>query len=108
MLFAKNLTEIASEDAIVVEDETPPDAVRDLRKLGFRVAASASRRAAGYRAMREHNARFGGGPSGRFWYGNEDGHVSADSVASVTHLLRILSRSDRQLSEVLDAEVPVG
>jgi phosphomannomutase len=107
VLFAKNLTDKASENTIVVEDATPPDVVRDLRKLGAGVATSPSRRAAMYRAMREHSARLGGGPTGRFWYGNEDGHVSADAVASVTHLLRILSRSDRQLSEVLDAEVAV-
>jgi hypothetical protein len=55
------------------------------------------------RSMAEHRARLGGGPSGRLWYGS-----AADALQTLTHLLVLLSQSDRPLSQLLDATRPAG
>jgi phosphomannomutase len=88
---------------VVVEEATSASTVRRLRRQGHRVVACPALRAEIYDACRESRAILGGGPSGRFWHAWEE-HVVADALVSLTLLLGRLSRSDRTLSQVLDAE----
>jgi phosphomannomutase len=58
-------------------------------------------------AMRRHDALLGGGPSGRYWH--SIGQVPLpDALATLTLVLVLLSRDDRPLSAVLDAEAATG
>ncbi len=88
---------------VVVEEATLAWAVRGLRRRGHRVVVCPALRAEIYDACRQSRATLGGGPSGRFWHALED-HPVADALVSLTLLLGRLSRSDRPLSQVLDAE----
>jgi phosphomannomutase len=88
---------------VVVEEATSASTVRRLRRQGHRVVACPALRAEMYDACRQSRATLGGGPSGRFWHAMED-HPVADALVSLTLLLAHLSRSDRSLSQVLDAE----
>lgn len=87
-------------DRIVLESATPRSVVERLEQERP-VVTSSPRRADMAAAMRGHGARFGGGPSGRFW------HVVAgvplpDALMTITRLLMLLSRSDEPLTAVLD------
>jgi phosphomannomutase len=92
---------------IVIEEPTPPFVHQRIEQFGGRAVIGGSRRADMATAMREHNAIFGGGPTGRLW------HVVAgvplpDALMTITQLLVLLSRSDEPLSAVLDRDVPPG
>lgn len=115
---------------IAVEQQTRTHCRRAIERAGGKVLSSGACRAAMARAMRESGAVFGGGPSGRLWFGRNEvaGYVAmtlgcadptpeslpcpafpaADALASLTLLLVLLSRSDRPLSAVLDAALPPG
>lgn len=66
-------------------------------------------------AMGRSAALLGGGPCGRVWYplpcegwcDPGEPCAVADALATLTLLLEVLSRSDRPLSGVLDAESPI-
>ncbi len=58
-------------------------------------------------AMRRSGAACGGTADGRFWYGGPGGPLP-DALHTLTHLLALLSRSDRPFSLVLDRESPSG
>lgn len=58
-------------------------------------------------AMRRNRAACGGTPDGRIWYGGS-GVPLPDALHTLTHLLTLLSRSDRPLSLVLDREASCG
>ena len=58
-------------------------------------------------ALRRHGAACGGSPDGRLWYGGA-GVPLPDALHTLTHLLALLSRSDRPFSVVLDREAPWG
>ncbi len=54
--------------------------------------------AALWRSMREHEAGFCGGNSGRFWFG--EAYPSCDAILTVAKVLQALSRSDAAFSSV--------
>jgi len=106
LLLARHLLEIDPHRAVVLEEETAPSISGKIEKLTGRAATGGTRRAEMQQAMCEHEAVFGGGPSGRFWY-TADGPPLPDALRTLTLLLVVLSRSDRHLSEVLDREAAV-
>jgi phosphomannomutase/phosphoglucomutase len=87
---------------IVLECDTPPRVARTISAAGGRTITAAPGRAAMAEAIRGSGAVLGGGPSGRFWFAV--GPAAADALRVLTQTLVLLSRSDRRLSEVLDAE----
>ena len=101
-LIAEHLTAEQSNRPIVLEDGTPVEAARRITNQGAQVFTCSSEALEIDRVMRRTGAIFAGGPDGRFWYPSTDGHNSADALVTLTHLLRLLSQSDRRLSEVLD------
>ena len=106
LLLARHLLNQQRDRPIVAEDGTPAEVVGEIRRLGSRVITCDPRRAEMDRAIRQNGAILGGGSSGRLWYRLDDDRCSPDALVSLTFLLRILSQSDRRLSEVLDAEHP--
>lgn len=71
------------------------------------VVRSEPTRAAMAAAMRRSEAACGGTPDGRIWYGAVAAPLP-DALHTLTHLLALLSRSDRPFSLVLDREAPCG
>ena len=106
LLVARHLLARHPGAAIVLDEGSPAELAGAIDELGGRVVFSDPRRFAMARAMRENGAVFGGSPGGRFWYASPEGHLAADALMTITLLLRLLSQSDRRLSEVLDAAVP--
>jgi phosphomannomutase len=86
---------------LVLENDGSARLVRAVKCLATSVVLCDSTRQAASDAIQSAGAVFGGGPSGRFWYGGDA--VSADALLTLSLLLTILSHSDRALSEVLDA-----
>jgi len=84
---------------IVVEQETNSATIDRLSAAGAKVVCSAASRSAMDAAMREHQAIFGGGASGRFWFGNQP--PIPDGLKTLSLVLTILSQSDQPLSSVL-------
>jgi len=92
---------------VVVEEGSSPVLAGKIAALGGQFVAADPHRATMAAAMRQHDALLGGGPSGRFWHAV--GRLPlADALRTLTLLLVLLSRDDRPLSEVLDAEAPAG
>lgn len=107
LLLARFLLADRPGAAIVLPRGTPPALPRRIGELGGRVVTCGERRSEIDVAMRA-SAAILGGTGRRLWHVRPGGHVAADSLASLTLLLRILSRSDRPLSAVLDAEAALG
>ena len=107
LLVARHLLARHPGAAVVLDEGSPAELARAVGELGARVVISDPRRSEMARAMRENRAVFGGSASGRFWYRSAGHHGSADALMTISLLLRLLSQSDRRLSEVLDAEVPL-
>jgi phosphomannomutase len=84
--------------AVVVEQDAPDSVVQRLERIGAAVIRAAASRSAMHRAMSEHEAQLGGGPSGRFWFRAPT--IVPDALHALALLLTILSQSDRPLSEV--------
>jgi phosphomannomutase len=88
---------------VILEEDSSPELQRELQARGFTVVRSGAARAEMAAAMHTHEAVLGGGPSGRFWH--PKGTVALpDALMTLTLLLLLLSRNDRPLSTVLDAE----
>jgi len=103
LLVARRLLAENPNATVVLENGTPPAVARRIEAAGGRVVRSGACRSEMAAAMREQGARFGGGPSGRFWY-DVDGLPLPDALMTLTLLLVLLSQSDRPFSEVLDRE----
>lgn len=103
LLVARHLWAEKPPGTIVLEEDTPPAVVASLRGPDCRVEVSDPHRAEMAATMRRHAAPFGGGPSGRFWYGDL-GPPVPDALVTLTLLMVILSQSDRRLCEVLDRQ----
>ncbi len=109
MLIARRLfsAEGPSGGTVVVPREAGPLQPHRLASLGAEVVRSDPSRAAMAEALRRHGAACGGSPDGRLWYGGA-GVPLPDALHTLTHLLALLSRSDRPFSVVLDREAPWG
>jgi phosphomannomutase len=90
----------ADRPAVILEEDASAECVGRLESLAIRVVKTKSLRGSMARAMREQVALLGGGPSGRLWY-PVDGVALPDALFTLTHLLVLLSRSDRPLSAVV-------
>jgi phosphomannomutase/phosphoglucomutase len=103
MLLARHALRDRPDGVIVLSPDAPPRLVQSIEQLGGRpVRAERSTRSALDETFRRHQAILGGGPGERIWHAV--GYPSADALRSLSQLLVLLSRSDRRLSEVLDAE----
>ncbi len=101
MLIIRHLVKKKGPGPIVLQEDTPASVVEELAALGCTTVTAGRRRADMERAMRQHGALFGSGGDGRFWYA-ATGTPLPDALTTLTHLLVLLSQSDRPLSEVLD------
>ena len=134
LLLAGNLLDDPAGRTIVLEEETSDETARRVDSLGWKIVRGDSRRAEMHGLLRQSQAEFGGGPSGRFWYPlgqtptapGPDQYTSAmiantaaqrepreryyapDALLALSHLLGLLSQSDRPLSSVLDADNQVA
>ncbi len=107
LLLARHLLAQQAGGVVIVEAEASPALAGKIAALGGRAVAADPSRAAMAAAMRQHDALLGGGPSGRLWHAV--GRLPlADALRTLTLLLVLLSRDDRPLSEVLDAEAAAG
>jgi phosphomannomutase len=106
LLLARHFLAVDPGRPIVLEPDATAWLNTSLLNLGGQTVRAASTRAAMEETMRRHRAILGGGPSGRFWYAC--GPAVPDALRTLTHLLVFLSRSDRRMSEVLDAEAPAN
>jgi phosphoglucosamine mutase len=106
LIAAELLLEAETAATIVLEEGTPARAVdvieAAIMAAGGRLVLSKPTRQAMDTAMRDHDAVLGGGSSGRFWFRGPT--PTADALVLLTHLLRILSQSDRPMSEVMRNE----
>jgi len=100
--LARYLLHDRPKATVVLEAGSNPHLAADLTASGTNVAWSETGRGPVEQALRRHEAFLAGGPSGRLWYAV--GHPSPDALRTLTLLLVLLSRSDRRLSDVLDAE----
>jgi len=102
LLLVRQVLGKDSEETIVLENEISASVNERLAASGIRIKRNAPSREAMYSTITDLSARFGGGPSGRFWYKIGD-TVAPDALMTLTLLLKAASRSDRQLSQVLDS-----
>ncbi len=106
LLLATDSLRRSPDGPIVLENSTSPQIIDRLKQRGANVVLSGERRAEMAAAMRQHQAVWGGGPSGRFWHA-DFGLPLPDALMTTTRLLTLLSRSDETLSVVLDREVAI-
>ncbi len=133
LLLAHNTLDNLSGRTIALEKETSSEVAKRLENLGAIIVRADSRRAEMHRVLRLADASFGGGPSGRFWYRHAQApavpgpdqytsamlsdvevaprphgpHYAPDALLTLSHLLRLLSQSDRPLSTILDTASPL-
>ena len=129
LLLTRYLLKDPAGRTIVLEEETSHETARRLDSLGLKIVRGDSRRAEMHRLLRHGQAEFGGGPSGRFWYRlaqmpstpgpdqytsamvpnaavqrEPSAHYAPDALLTLSHLLGLLSQSDRPLSAILDTD----
>jgi phosphomannomutase/phosphoglucomutase len=102
LLIARHLLAAEPGGTIALEPEVSRSVAERIAAMGGQTVSAGSTRAAMEATLRQHGAVLGGGPRGRFWYAC--GPAVADALRTLTYLLVLSSRSDRRLSEVLDAE----
>ena len=99
LLLAETVLAEARHSHIVVEAAAFKDLLRPLdRRDGFCATAEPTLWGMA-QAMRETNAVFGGGDSGRYWF--RETFPTCDAVLTLSKLLQALSRSDAEFSVVL-------
>lgn len=106
VLIAGHLLAERPEAVVVVEQGVSLATIQKLQQLGARVVVSGSRRSDMAQAMSQHQAHLGGGFHNRLWYPiapntspPSPAPPLADALATLTHLLVLLSQSDRPLSD---------
>jgi phosphomannomutase len=104
LLAARHILADRPGATIAVESGTSPHLARRIAELGGRVSVSGLLRSEMDQAMRAGGAVLGAGPNGRLWHSLGDGPPVPDALMTLTLLLRILSRSDRPFSAVLDSD----
>ena len=102
LLVAGYLLQDQPQAKVLLEEGSEPRLASVLSAAGAAVSWAEPGRTAMETGLRSHGALLAGGPSGRFWYAL--GHPSPDALRTLTLLLVLLSRSDRRLSDVLDAD----
>lgn len=105
LLVAGHLLERQPGAAIVLAPGVPAFVAEELHSRGAQPKPGGATRAEMLAAMRRHEALLGGG-AGRFWH--HCGPTIPDALRTLAYLLRVLSRSDRPLSQVLDAAAPAN
>jgi phosphomannomutase len=101
LLLAEVVLSEARHSRIVVEQSASTALLRPIdRRDGF-VAMSDANRWSVADAMREADAVFAGGDSGRYWF--RETMPTCDAVLTLAKLLQALSRSDAELSLVVAA-----
>ncbi|MEX0675613.1 MAG: hypothetical protein WD063_00960 [Pirellulales bacterium] len=91
---------------VVLEPAAGIEPQRALGRLGARVSRADVTRQGMCERMESTGALVGGGASGRYWFSGPP--PMPDALLSLSLLITILSRSDRPLSEVLDAAPGAG
>lgn len=104
VLLARHLLAGQPGGVIALEPDATEWLENSIGGLGGQAVRATPTRAGMEETMRRQGAIFGGGPSGRFWY--PCGPAVPDALRTLTHLLVLMSRSDRRLSEVLDVDAP--
>jgi len=84
-----------------VERAASNDLTSALERVGASVVRGGGTRQDAYDAIVASGAVFGGGASGRFWFGGEP--PVADALMTLSVFLTLISQSDRAVSEVLDS-----
>lgn len=88
------------ETAVVLEDSTFDALCGGIEESGGRPVGSGSRFAEIAQTMRNEQALFGGGDSGRYWF--SETFPTCDAVLTIAKVLNLLSRSDQPFSQVLE------
>lgn len=83
---------------VALEEGAEPQVEAALASQGLRVVRCRSTREATDAALRQHDANWGAGPSGRLWCAESPG--APDALRTLTLLLVLMSQSDRTLSEI--------
>jgi phosphomannomutase len=102
LLLARHRLADRPGGTIVLEAGTSASTAEVIAMWGGRVVEASCVRAVMEQTMRQTGALLGGGPTERIWH--NPGHATPDALRTLTAVLVSLSRSDRRLSEVLDAE----
>lgn len=99
LLFADTLLQENRQAAIVIEESCMAALLRPIdRRQGLCAAATATLWGISH-AMRDTNASFAGGDSGRYWFREEQ--PTCDAILTLAKLLQTLSRSDAEMSMVI-------
>ncbi len=99
LLLAETILAEARHSHIVLEAEVSQELLRPIdRRDGFCAMAAATPWNISH-AMREANAVFAGGDSGRYWF--QESMPTCDAVLTLAKLLQALSRSDAEMSAVI-------
>jgi phosphomannomutase len=103
--LARHVATQRPEVPVVLDAHAAPALREALRRMNLPTVVAGHTRSQMAASLREHGALLGGGPNGRFWY--HAGYPTADALRTLTWLVVLLSRSDRPLTYVLDAEAPL-
>ncbi len=108
LLVAADLLRRHPDSTLAIEGDVSPKLERRIRSLGGRLISAGATRADMHRALRTADAILGADRRGRLWYRHGAGLWFPDALTTVALLLTVLSRSDRPLSTVLDADAPLA
>jgi phosphoglucosamine mutase len=86
---------------VLLESSSSGECQRQIERLGAEVSRAPSTRQAMSEWFVERRAALAGGPSGRFWFASSP--PAPDALLTLCFWLSVLSKSDRAVSEVLDA-----
>lgn len=101
LLLAETILAEARHSHIVLETEAAAELLRSIERRDGLCALAEATPCSVSQAMRETNAVFGGGDSGRFWF--RESIPTCDAVLTLAKLLQALSRSDAEMSAVIAA-----
>jgi phosphomannomutase len=98
-LLAQRLLREHPGSQIVLEEDSPPRLLERLSNWGANLSLAPASRSAVATVMHTQQARFGAGPSGRYWF--RDGVVTADALIALAGVLSALSWNDLSFSALL-------
>jgi len=108
LLVAADLLKRHPDSALAVEGDVSPKLQSRILAMGGRLIAAGATRADMHRTLCDGNAILGADRRGRLWYRHHARLWFPDALTTVALLLTALSRSDRPLSTVLDADAPLA